>query len=740
MTDDDLDLTACDVEPIHVPGAVQPHGVLLALAPDLTVAQVSESVAAHLARPPAAVLGRPLADLVGADPAAAVAAAVASGGGDAGRVIAPSGARLAARVHQFAGATILELEPADDERGATISAELRVALAELQGATSVAALCDAVARTVRRLTGFERVMLYRFDEDDHGEVVAEAAAGGLEPYLGLHYPASDIPRQARELYRQTWVRIIPDARYLPSPLLPALRRDTGAPLDLRFAALRSISPIHLRYLANMGARASMSVSLVVRDRLWGLIACLEHSGPHAVGPAARAACEGIGRLVSLQIGALDERERTEVRAARRSTLDLLARAMAADPDDALAGLTTAPAALLSLVDAAGAAVLTDGERRARTAGRVPPAAFIDELARWLDQRALGLGAPFATASLAADLPSAADLRDLASGLLTIALPGDPPRRLLWFRPEVVETVYWGGDPRKPVEPPSDPTALPLLHPRRSFAKWRDEVRLRSARWTPSDLDAADELRRRAVELDLSRQLARAQRAVRVRDELVAVVSHDLRNPMNVIQMQATALLRTADDGEPESPARLRAAADRIQRSIDRMTVLVTDLLDLARIEAGGLELDRQPRPLRDLIDEALALARPLADAKHLRLLEDLEDCTASVDRNRLHQVVSNIVGNAIKFTPEGGSVTVSTRCLPTEIHLSVTDTGPGIPAHELPHLFDRYWQSRRAARAADGAGLGLYIARSIVEAHGGRIWASPSPTGGTTFTFSLPRP
>jgi light-regulated signal transduction histidine kinase (bacteriophytochrome) len=579
--------------------------------------------------------------------------------------------------------------------------------------------------------------MYRFDEDDHGSVIAESRDPHYEPYLGLHYPASDVPRQARELYKRNWLRLIPDAAYEPAPIVPPVRGDTRAPVDLTFAVLRSVSPVHREYLANMGVRASMSISIVVGDRLWGLISCGNHSAARFVGHHVRAACETVGRLVSLQVPAIEERERAALRSARATFRDALADAMrtAREDDDLLESLLGRPAELLALVDATGAAVLGAGSPR--TSGRVPDDAVLGELAEWLETNA---PAPtFATSSLSRAFPGAAPAAAVASGALTLrvpgAAPGSPARRVVWFRPELVETVFWGGDPRKPAQADGDAE----LHPRRSFEKWKEEVRSCAERWSQADIDAVEELRRTAVEIDLVRQLDRARKAVRVRDDLVAVVSHDLRNPLSVIQMQTALLLRATVDREDEPTRRLRGSVERIQRSVDRMNSLITDLLDLARIEVGRFELQTRPEDVQELVDEALVIVRPLAEAKRVVIMEDaVASAPVDADRERVFQVISNLVGNAIKFTPEGGKISLSAEQRDREVFVSVSDSGPGIAEDMRKRVFERFWQAPAAARAS-GTGLGLYIAKGIVEAHGGRIWVDRAPDGGARFTFTLPR-
>ena len=726
-----VDITNCDREPIHIPGAIQPHGVLLMLQePDLVIAQASENASTVFGRDALGLVAMPLSSVLTVDSLATVQGAAER---DHLPELNPLRLVVGGRscdgiLHRYQGALILEIEP----RTAAADADrthhpLRRAVSSLQAATTLDQLLEAGADAVSRLTGFERVLTYSFDEEGHGTVDAEVMAAGLDSYKGLHYPASDIPRQARELYLRNRIRNIPDARYTPAALTPALRPDTGTPLDLSFAVLRSVSPIHLEYLANMGIRASMSVSLVVRDRLWGLISCANHSGAHYVPYEVRSDCELLGRMMSLLIAAFEDREIAAGRQRRRPTLDLLADAMRA-ADDALGGLLTRPGELFALLRIDGAAVV-DGD--VRTAGRVPPLQAIravSECLRQADEPAV-----FMTDSLSKLVPEFSAIKDVASGVVSFALPGTLPRRYLGFRPEILQTVDWGGDPRKPVE--QDMTTR--LHPRRSFALWREEVRLRSQPWTALDREAGEELRRLVVEVDLEKQVAREQRAVRARDDLVAVVSHDLKNPLNVIQMQSVLLRKVAGADVDERSSRLRASLDRIQRSVGHMDALIHDLLDLARIEAGRFVVQRQAESIHEMLEEALIILRPLAEAKGVALHEEAAvDVKVLADRERIFQVLSNLVGNAIKFTPSGGRIVLRADIDRDYALFTVTDTGPGLAPEQLSEVFNRYWQASKTGR--EGAGLGLYIAKGIVEAHGGRMWAERAHEGGATFRFTLP--
>ncbi|MFP2930119.1 ATP-binding protein [Pyxidicoccus sp. 3LG] len=735
-----VDVTQCDAEPIHIPGSIQPHGMLLVLRePELTILQASANTSSFLGLEARALLGSRLEGLLDEASLQQLREALRTERPEDDNPLAlVIGARaFDGIVHRHLGATFLELEPAPppERSGAALPplhSALRGALARLQSSDSLGGLCQAAALEVRQLTGFERVLVYRFDEDGHGEVVAEEKPDGFDTYLGLHYPASDIPRQARELYLRNWLRAIPDRDYSPVPLLPSRRPDLDTPLDLSFAVLRSVSPVHLEYLRNLGVRASMSISLVQEGRLWGLISCSHHSSPRHLPYEVRSACELVGRVLSQQIGAVATREEQQLRARVRALEAELEEALRAAPgEDTLAGLLRRPDALLALVGASGVAVVT--REACHTAGDVPTPEALQGLVTWLREQPLR--DVFSTRALSRLYPPAEAFQDVGSGLLALCLPKPVPEYVLWFRPEVVRTVSWGGNPEKPVERDGD---AQRLHPRRSFALWKEEVWGTCLPWTPAALDGVADLRRHALELDLARQVVREQEAVRARDDLVAVVSHDLKNPLGVIQLHATLIMRALPLREEGPWRRVQTYAERLQRSAERMNTLIRDLLDLSKIEAGRFSVDPRPEDAAELIGESLEALRPLAEQKGLTLTWQPPEppVRVSADRERVFQVLSNLLGNAIKFTPAPGAVHLRAAREGTQVRISVQDTGPGIPVELRPYLFNRYWQAQRGSQS--GSGLGLYIAKGIVEAHKGRIWAESQSGAGSTFHFTLP--
>ncbi|EJN16331.1 GAF domain-containing sensor histidine kinase, partial [Pseudomonas sp. GM80] len=344
---------------------------------------------------------------------------------------------------------------------------------------------------------------------------------------------------------------------------------------------------------------------------------------------------------------------------------------------------------------------------------------------------------FPSHNLASVYPPAAEYQQVASGVLAMSLPKPVDNGVLWFRPEVKENINWSGDPRKPLDLENSDAGL-RLRPRTSFEIWKVEMAGISTKWSHGDLFAANDLRRSALENDLARQVRREQEAVRARDELVAVVSHDLRNPMTVISMLCGMMQKAFSSDGPHTSRRISTAIDTMQQAAGRMNTLLEDLLDTSKIDAGRYSITPQKLDVGQMFEEAQALLAPLALDKDISISFAADpDLRIHADPERLFQVLSNLVGNAIKFTPRLGTVGVHAKSVGDEIVFTVRDSGEGIPKEHLPHVFDRYWTVKEGN--PNGTGLGLYITQGIVEAHGGRIVAESEPGQGSEFRFTVPR-
>jgi two-component system, chemotaxis family, sensor kinase Cph1 len=497
-----IDLDNCAREPIHIPGSIQPRGVLAVVRePAFEVRQVSANVTELLGRPVEAVLGQHLSALIGSEQAAHVEEVASSFGSLRQHnplecVIDVDGEPRAfdAILHREPGGVLfVELEIAYGERPFNFPntyQAVRGAVEELNRASTLTELYAIAARAVRDLTGFDRVMVYRYDEEYNGEVVAESKRDELNSFLGLHYPSTDIPAQARALYEKNWIRLISDVDYAPAPLMPSVDPASGTPTDLTYATLRSVSPIHVEYLQNMGVHASMSISLLREGRLWGLIACHHYAGPHLPPFGTRAAAEFLGSTLSLRLVDRFEDEQLHKRLAAQAVLGKLTAATLDDGESLTAALLGAPD-LLDLVPAEGVVVNIQGERDTR--GSVPSpqvvAAVID-WARGADEEIAG------SECLSSELPALDLDPQVAAGALVINLPDG--QYAVWFRPEVLRSVDWGGDPDNKAIAVSEGDSI-RLSPRKSFDRWREIVRQRSEPWTLSESESAESLRRHLVE-------------------------------------------------------------------------------------------------------------------------------------------------------------------------------------------------------------------------------------------------
>ncbi len=487
------DLSNCERELIHLAGSVQPHGLLLVMQePALTVIQVSDNVQSLLGGTLDAFLNQPLAAL-GGDAAAVVGGLVVEEElgtplpltcslRTQGGVKAFEGA-----LHRVSGVLLLELEPLAIEVVPTLQVDAETLLGHVRDAvqrfgmtSTIGTLTDAVVKTFRELCGYDRVMVYKFDPDGHGQVIAEARDARLESLVGHHYPASDIPQRARELYLRTRLRVLADVHYVAAPLVPRRLPGTNDELDMSLCHLRSMSPLHIQYLKNMGVAATLVVSLVREGRLWGLIAC-HHYAPRNLRYAVRAAADLLAEVVSTRIAAIENYAHAQVAIHVRRLEQRLVEATSTEGDWRLA-LFRNPRTLLQPLDASGAALFHEGELL--TAGEVPSTPELRALLQWVDTQPAN-GA-FHCSSVASRNPALESLTPIASGVLSVKLSATRPEYLMWFRKEQLQSVTWAGNPAKTAigDDPMD------LSPRRSFAAWSEIVRGTALPWSSGEVAVA----------------------------------------------------------------------------------------------------------------------------------------------------------------------------------------------------------------------------------------------------------
>ena len=528
-------LTNCERELIPRAGSIAPHGVLLVLEHEtLRVLQVSANIAELLGQEPSAILGRPLPEWhpILASAVRDVLAREPLRGPVPLLVRSPpshGGGVLEGTLHRTdTQGLVLELEPPPPPASAaSLPARVREVIAQITAATSTDLLCETMARALRDVIGYDRVMVYRFDPDGHGEIVAESREEALEPYLGLHYPASDIPQRARDLYLRNRVRVLSDVRYQAVPLVPRLSPLTGTDLDMSLCRLRSMSPLHLQYLQNMGVTATLVTSLVKGDGLWGLIAC-HHYSPRRIGYELRAACEVLSEVFSTRLAALDAEANAQAELLVRRLEQQLVEAVSSTgewPD----GLFAVLRALIAPLDATGGALIYEGQTL--TSGAVPSSDDLSRLAGWIAEHSDGQ--LFQTSALARLEPSLVRLTTNASGVLAIRLTTTRLDYLIWFRKEQVQRVRWAGDPRKAVLG-DDPNHL---SPRRSFAEWIEQVRGTARAWGNRELATA-----RMLQASLSDVIQQVQ-AVRV-----LIASRQLASVTRVVERAGEPMVILDDRG------------------------------------------------------------------------------------------------------------------------------------------------------------------------------------------------
>jgi light-regulated signal transduction histidine kinase (bacteriophytochrome) len=714
------DLALCAQEPIRVPGAIQPHGWMVVLTRERRLAAYSANWpdAAQAARAAALVDGGLAALERGEGPAAL------------GR-IELDGRWLDVLAHRSGDRSVLEFEPATDDDGtqAPIYSLARHFLPHLQRVESVQALAELAAAEVKRLTGFGRVLVYRFDAEGHGEVLAEEIDPGYDSYRGHHFPAADVPAQARELYCLNHIRLIPDANYRPVPLLGVDEGWQATALDLAQASLRSVSPVHLEYMRNMRTLASMSVSIVVGGRLWGLISCHDHA-PRQLPFQTRAACEHLGRLLSLQIAAREDQAEVALRLElRQLTLQIVSHL--AHGDSTLQGLVAEPAILLRMAQASGAAVVLNDQ--CWTTGETPDRAQIAALAQWIGAKGQET---WCTDRLVEEYPPAAEHLHRAAGVLALSISQVHQHLVLWFRPEQVRTIRWAGDPRKELRVTDG-----RIHPRQSFESWQEQVQGRCAPWTDAQVSAAGELRHALIGIVLRRAEEMAEVATelgRVNKELEAfsyTVSHDLRAPMRHIAGYVD--LVQDMEGKQLSERSMRYLS-HVKEAAAYAGHLVDALLDFSRM--GRSALKRSSVDTRVLVEELVAEHHRQDAGRNVQWQVAADLPTLWADPFLLQVALRNLLGNAVKYTRTRRQPRIEVVAVrhPDGEGLEVRDNGVGFQQKYVGKLFGVF-QRLHQTEEFEGTGIGLASVRRIVERHGGTVWARGEPDQGAVFGFTLPR-
>jgi light-regulated signal transduction histidine kinase (bacteriophytochrome) len=734
-----IDLSACAREQIRTPGSIQPHGFLLTLSEELMVLQASANLDDWTGRPAAAAVGCLLAEVIGEAAALRLAPELAATLGDRpyylGTVGTPNGHNFDVLGHRWDGVTILEFEAVERTQPAGFRHLYPLIGDFLQKVNDAGGSVESMARLacqhIRSVTGYGRVMVYQFDADGHGHVTAESKEDGYHSYMGQHFPASDIPVQARELYALSRIRLIQDANYKPAPLVPSLNPVTGKPNDLSFAALRSVSPVHLQYMRNMHTMASMSVSLIVKGKLWGLISC-HNTGPAPVPFEKRTACEQLGQILALCIESREDAHELQFRLeVRRIMVSMLAGLT--QGSNFIENLSSVFPDLLRFARASGVAVVVD--EGVLSYGDTPGEDDILALVDWLAVH--DHSDVYHTDKLSAAWPDAGRIMRNASGLLAMPISRIHKHYLLWFRPEFVQTIEWAGNPHEKEMAASTPGAL---SPRSSFAAWRETIHGTSLPWHDGEIELALEFRTALLGIALERaeQMAElAEELTRSNKELEAFsysVSHDLRAPLRHIVGFADLLIEAS--GSEDDQQRMRFLKN-IKDAARLAGKLVDDLLSFSQM--GRASLHPAMVDMGSLV--AACIDRLALEARGRNIEWDIAPLPAVyADATFLHLALYNLLANAVKFTgkQDPAVIRVSAEEHPDETVFHVADNGAGFNMDYVHKLFGVFQRLHRM-EDFEGTGIGLANVRRIVERHDGRVWATSVQGEGATFSFTIPK-
>lgn len=741
--------------PVNLIGITQSHGVLLALqGSDLTVVQVSANTEAYLGVSPQVLLEKSFLEHLAPTSIEPLQRSAKNCGEHPSyisiAITTPKGVQsFDGQIHRIADCMVLELEPAENCSTTTLMSlqkQIQTVMARLRHEQDITAFLQAAVNEIQGLTNYDRVMVYQFDNHQAGAVVAEIKPSEAISYLGLHYPATDIPALVRQLYQQGLVRVIPD---LTAPPIELVGPFLESPLDLRYAILRGVDPCCISYHQNMDVTGLMVIALVKNEQLWGLIAC-HHPTAKLVPYSVRAACEILGHFIGAELAnKVNQHELDDLSALKSIQADFIASIASAK--DFKQALIHPEPSLLEVVRAPGAAVCLDDD--ITLIGNTPGLSVVEALIKWvmadLDTDI------FHTDSLCHHYPEALEFKAVASGLLVLKISQLRRYLILWFRPEVLQTIHWAGDPRSSIYTTEDGQVI--LCPRTSFERWQEMVQATATPWHPAEIANASALKHAIVGIVLNKADELAQmnldleRSNRELDSFAYAASHDLKEPLRGITNFSNLILRRYGQVLDESGVKRLKTLVKLAH---RMDDLIDALLRFSRL--GQTELHPGPTDLNTLIPkvlEVLRASRPEGtELPPIRVSRSFP--MVNGDPVLLAEVFSNLLSNALKYTNkpqpsiEIGVLDVDEQVSkaradaafmtpPATCVLYVRDDGIGIPPQHLQTVFRLFKRLHERDSYGGGTGAGLTITQKIIERHGGQIWVESSQDAGTTFYFML---
>lgn len=730
------DLSNCDREPIHIPGQVQSHGFLVAIDHNLVIRFYSENLYEYIPHAPKKLLGEHInviEPIIGEnEPPDFIAQLISFGkanksfdqtnpfntdisGGKYYLIISPADSYY-----------LLEFEPATSDLKTDVQKAVGRSISEILADKDLNRLLTNTAAQIKSVIEYDRVMVYKFAEDGHGEVVAEAKNDDLPAWLGLHYPASDIPKQARELYKLNYTRIIANVNTQTARILTDA--DNTTPLDLTQSQLRAVSPIHIQYLKNMKVDSSFSISLIYKKELWGLIACHNYS-PRFIDFRARDSAKLIGQILSSALEFRQDEANQILHDKFTANVDQLTKNMLKSNsiEDAL---TSQDSTLLGTTNAHGAVLVY--ENTTRKLGTTPDDAQLKGLVSWI--KANVNQSFYSTNELPKVYPAAEEFKHIASGILVLTLSHEMSEYIIWFKPEHIQNITWAGNPDKQVE--VDANGMLNISPRHSFDAWTQQVAGKSETWSDEEIKSANRLK-----AEVSYAINQKAGAIRMLNERLKhayeeldtfsfTISHDLKNPLSTIKGYAQMLTRMAGD-DPK----VQETLGRIANRVDKMNGMINEVLDYSRI--GRSDIVALPVDMEEMITEHIKDLKIAYNADKLKVkLGKFPPIHG--DRGMLSQVFANLLSNAIKYSMPNGDPEIAVEGKETdeEVVYTIKDNGVGIDIKQLPKIFELF---KRMDNVEDieGSGVGLAIVKRIIEKHNGKIWVDSALGKGSTFFVSF---
>lgn len=736
-------LTNCEHEPIHIPGSIQPHGFLIGLDSDWKIDFCTANISLFVDLQHTDILGKNFTAVFGSKQQEQIFDYINE---DKIQNVFPLEISLLGKlfqvsIHKSFDIYVLEAEPKfpDREKLADVYTQTIQFVTQMNNTTSLKDLCALVAEGTRKITGYDRVMIYKFDEQYNGEVFAENCREDLEPFLGLHYPHTDIPAQARELYIKNQLRLIVDIDYKPVPIFTIDDTKDNKNLDLSLSILRSTSPIHVEYLKNMGVGATLTISLIHQDRLWGLIAC-HHYSKKNISPEIRLAAKLQGQFITSQI---DIRQSNDENVNARKTSQALEHLTGLElplSNDSLETIVHTPQ-ILSICNASGVSIATND--KIYKSGLTPADAYIKTLITKINDKISDK--TFATNKLSDYFPDMEECSDFA-GIIYHSL--DSANHIIWYRPETIKEINWGGDPEKAIVKDNNG-----LHPRNSFNIWKQIIKNQSNIWKQYEINAATQYSHALHNHLMMIMLSEEEEKYRTQSEVLKetnseleninwISTHDLQEPLRKIQMITSKMLTELDVIPLES---IHSSLVRVSKSAGRMRILLEDILKFTRIKNTRDAL--QNVDLNDILKTTKS-----------EMKESIKERNAVIESTNLpevhavgflmRQLFSNIIQNSLKYASEERSPVIKiTASQEPELvgnsnkiychWVNFSDNGIGFEQQYAETIFKVFTRLHNQDEYT-GSGVGLALCKKIMQTVGGTIEAFGKPGKGTDIRIYFP--